>query len=126
MASTQNVILRSAECTIANRGAEETIELFNMVAGDTVLFCYVVHLIASSGGTDSAFNVGDGGDTDRYVDGIDCDIAAGSYTTGTTATVPYTYTGDDTIDALYTQGSNDGTVNPSFRVVIGYVNASPA
>jgi hypothetical protein len=126
MASTQNVILRSAECTIANRGANETIELFNMVAGDTVLFCYVVHLIASSSGTDSAFNVGDGGDTDRYVDGIACDTAAGTYVTGTTATVPYTYTGDDTIDALYTQGSNDGSVEPSFRVVMGYVNASPA
>ena len=126
MASTQTVQLKSAEFTVAARGTTETKALFSVSKGDTVLFSYLVHLIASSGFTDSTFDVGDGSDTDRYLDGIDCDGASGTFVTGTTATVPYTYTADDTIDIIYTQGSTDGSVEPSVRVVIGMVNSNPA
>ena len=126
MASTQNVLLKSVEFTAAAVGSSETEELFSMEKGDTVLFVYTVSLATIASGVDSTWDIGDGCDTDRYLDGATTVGAAGLFVTGATATVPYTYTVKDTIDVIYTQNSTDGSVAPAIRVVIGVVNASPA
>ena len=126
MASTQTVQLKSGEFTAAAVGSSETKELFSMEKGDTVLFVYTVSLATIAGGVDSTWDIGDGGDTDRYYDGVTTVGTVGAFVSGATATVPYTYTAKDTIDVIYTQNSTDGSVAPGIRVVVGYVNASPA
>jgi len=51
-------------------------------------------------GTDLVYDVGDGSDVDRYIDGSTCGQTGVSDTTGVADLAPYEYSADDTIDIL--------------------------
>ena len=49
---------------------------------------------------DLVYDVGDGSDTNRYIDGSTCGQTGVSDTTGVADLAPYEYSADDTIDIL--------------------------
>lgn len=74
-------------------------QMVDVFAGETV---HDVKIKSSDldTGTDLVFDVGDGSDTNRYIDGSTIGQTGASDTTGVADLAPVAYTADDTIDIL--------------------------
>lgn len=117
--------LRTVEVrfTPADRTQAETTALWQVEAGERVLFVSVKKLILGSASSTGTLDVGDGDDADGYAAGI----ALGSGTAGDLADGRGTYAqleaakgklynATDTVDAVYTPGATPGTVTPVVAV----------
>jgi hypothetical protein len=109
--------------TPAAVGTTETKQMFNVEIGDRVHWLSVVPLVNAAAGTSSTINIGDDGDTDRFLKSANYDLETAVVGTpiagagdGFAPSGGHLYTAANTIDALYTNGGATGT-RPKFRVI---------
>jgi hypothetical protein len=107
-------------------GAGETKELIAVKKGERVLWASYKVDIPAAASTDSTMILGDGTDTNGYIEAIDLETAtAGQVSTGTVGTLlPASggklYAADDTIDVIYA-GSSFGATNPKVTFCVAVV-----
>ena len=92
--------VRYAKYTVtAACNTNDVYQMVDVFAGETV---HDVKIKSSDldTGTDLVFDVGDGSDTNRYIDGSTIGQTGASDTTGVADLAPVAYTADDTIDIL--------------------------
>lgn len=95
----------------AGEAAASVVQLCKVAANVTVQDGYITY--DTLGGTGTTIDVGDGDDVDRYIDGAAVDSAAGltRFNLGAGGAVfPYTYSADDTIDAVVGVDAPTGTL----------------
>lgn len=96
----------------------DVIQMVKVPAGATILDMGLSCTDLDSGGTAIVLDVGDGSDTDRFIDGSAVGGTGGTSRIGSGITtnthIGYTYTAEDTIDVLVqtgpTTGATSGTV----------------
>ena len=106
-------------------GSSETTALFTVKAGQRVLWATVKPIRAAAGSTNSTIEIGDDGDTDRFVKATtDYDpeaSAVGTLISGTGAGLAnsggYLYTADNTVDVVYTASGASGAL-PKLKVTL--------
>lgn len=107
----KGVFCEVATYEFAATAAASVIQLCKVAANVTVLDGYIIY--DDLGGVNTTIDVGDGSDVDRYIDGADVTGAAALVRFNKGAgglTFPYTYTADDTIDAVLNVDAATGTM----------------
>ncbi len=113
-------------------GTTETTALFNIKAGERVLWASAEIMINSAGTTNSTMDLGDGDDADGFVVGSTSGAGTFDLELGTVG-VAYPgagallansggklYLADDTVDVTYTHATN-GATNPKARFRIAVI-----
>lgn len=122
---------READFQPAAVGSDETKALFQIRAGERVVSASARVLIAAASSTDTTMILGDGTDTNGYIEAIDLEANAagtlidgakgGSATFGVlTSQGGKLYTTADTVDVVYA-GTTYGATNPKVKFKIGVV-----
>jgi hypothetical protein len=119
----EQLVSQFAEFTVGVSLSTDTIQLFNVPAGATILDLYI-----SSGGTqgansDSVFTVGDGSSTARFITtagGLCLRSGGGISRMNAHAGTGYVYTAADTIDLLVTTAGTGQTTTGVIRAMVLY------
>lgn len=103
-------------------GSNETKGLFNVKAGERVLWASCRALIAAAAATDTIMTLGDGTSVAGYIASIDLELTvAGTIVNGQGVLLNQSggklYTVDDTVDVVYS-GTTYGATNPKMKFVI--------
>jgi hypothetical protein len=106
-------------------GSDQTKALFNIKKGERVLAASARASIAAASSTDTSMILGDGTDTNGYIEAIDLETtAAGTLVNGAGTLLAFSggklYTADDTVDVIYA-GSTYGATNPKYVFKIAVV-----
>jgi len=104
---THQVIVTHEDLTLTTADADQTIALLSVVAGDVVDKAAYKLVTAFSDASDAALNdtkvqVGDGGDTDRFLAAaqVNANDASEVFYKANANTTAYAYTAADTVDLL--------------------------
>lgn len=111
-------------------GTGETTALFSVAAGERVLWCSVRKEVLAATTTDSTITIGDGDDADGYVAAIDTEAGAvGDLIDGGGAYLAESggklYTAEDTVDAVYAEGTTPGATAPQVNVLVAIAREWP-
>ena len=113
-----SVLVIAGEVTPAVKTTSETIPIFAVRKGDTILSAHLQKLTLSNY-SDTTYALGDGGDVDRFVNEADWSAGSvGDFVAPITAAFPYVYTADDTVDLRYVESGSDETLIPKVRFVV--------
>lgn len=104
-AQEKGVFCDASAVTYASTATGEVTPGVKVASGTTVVDAYIV--LPASLGAGTQVEVGDGGDTDRYILASTA-ATAGVFRLNNYAAGPYTYTADDTIDFKMTGGTATG------------------
>ena len=121
--ASEGLISQVAEFTVGTALSTDTIQLFTVPVGATILDLYI-----SSGGTqgansDSVFTVGDGSSTARFITtagGLCLRSGGGISRMNAHAGTGYVYTAEDTIDLLVTTAGTGQTTTGVIRAMVLY------
>lgn len=122
----RKIEVREADFQPAAVGSDETKAVFNIRAGERVVFASVKPLIAAAASTQSTISLGDGSGVAGFITAYDTESAAvGTLIDGGTATYFASsggklYLAADTIDATYDQ-TTPGATNPKCKFKIGVI-----
>lgn len=100
----------------------DVIQMLPVFNGEKVVGVDLISDDLDSGGTAIVLDVGDGGDTDRYIDGAT--VAQGGGAVSATVPTSYTYTADDTIDILVATGPTTGATSVTVTLRAFFVVAA--
>lgn len=99
-------------------GLTKTLEAFPVAAGQTIRKAASKVLVAFAGCATLVAEVGDGGDVDRLMASHNMKATAGTRVVAVPSSVPYAYTGDDTLDVKFTATTNNLTELTAGQVAI--------
>lgn len=126
----QNIEILQKTFQPAAVATDETKALFPIKKGERVLWASAQKLTLAAAATDTTITLGDGDDPDGFIAAIDTeDGAVGDLINGAGAYLATSggklYTADDTIDAVYDNGTTVGAVNPKVRFTVCVVREYP-
>lgn len=99
----------------------DKIEMVKIPKGATILDMTLTSSDVDSGGSPAIiFDVGDGDDTDRFIDGSTIGQAGGIQKPNVNTGMNYTYTADDTIDVLVQAGPATGATSGTIKLNVIY------
>lgn len=118
----QEVVVYATYALTAALALNDIIQMVPVPSGATITGVTIGATDLDTGGSPAiVLDVGDGSDTDRFIDGATVGQAGGSSSTLAVAGFGYTYTSDDTVDVLVQVAPATGATSGTISLRVAYV-----
>lgn len=118
----QEVVVYATYALTAALALNDVIQMVPVPSGATITGVTIGATDLDTGGSPAiVLDVGDGSDTDRFIDGATVGQAGGSSSTLAVAGFGYQYTSDDTVDVLVQVAPATGATSGTISIRVAYV-----